>query len=277
MVTPSGQTYTYHYNGIGSTVAMTDSTKAIVNKYFYTAFGEVTNQDETVVQPFKYVGQAGVMQEPNGFYYMRARYYDPAIGRFISEDPIGLDGGVNLYAYANNNPPNLTDPDGHWAGVDDLVAIGVGGLFGVAGTYLGDVVTNIQQGGFSLGALAPSSSWQTYVAGAVGGAVGAEVSLYGTPAAGGIAGSATTSALKQVLNGDKIDASTIIKDAAVGAAIGYLGGKLIPRGPGRPAEKLETLLFGKLAQRGYERSLVKLLFNLDYKAWGNLLAGGKNK
>jgi RHS repeat-associated protein len=115
MVTPTGSSYTYHYNGIGSTVAMTDSSKAIVNKYFYTAFGVITNQQETVLQPFKYVGQAGVMQEPNGFYYMRARYYDPAIGRFISEDPIGFEGGdVNLYAYASNNPVNFFDSNGKW-------------------------------------------------------------------------------------------------------------------------------------------------------------------
>jgi RHS repeat-associated protein len=51
------------------------------------------------------VGQYGVMTEPNGWYYMRARYYDPNVGRFISEDPMGFDGGdVNLYAYAANSP-----------------------------------------------------------------------------------------------------------------------------------------------------------------------------
>jgi RHS repeat-associated protein len=113
MVTPAGESYTYHYNGIGSTVAITDASKAIVNKYFYTAFGEVTNQSETVAQPFKYVGQAGVMQEPNGFYYMRARYYDPEVQRFISEDPSGFEGGdTNLYAYVGGNPVNFNDPFG---------------------------------------------------------------------------------------------------------------------------------------------------------------------
>ncbi len=53
------------------------------------------------------------MAEPNGFYYMRARYYDPKVGRFISEDPIGFGGGdVNLYAYVQNNPVMRIDPWG---------------------------------------------------------------------------------------------------------------------------------------------------------------------
>jgi len=63
-------------------------------------------------QPFQYVGQSGVMAEPNGFYYMRARYYDPEVGRFVSEDPIGFDGGLNLYAYVGGNPISAVDPTG---------------------------------------------------------------------------------------------------------------------------------------------------------------------
>ncbi len=45
-------------------------------------------------------------------YYMRARYYDPELGRFISEDPIGIAGGLNLYKYAGNDPVNGRDPSG---------------------------------------------------------------------------------------------------------------------------------------------------------------------
>jgi RHS repeat-associated protein len=45
-------------------------------------------------------------------YYNRARYYDPKLGRFLSEDPTGLAGGINLYAYAGNDPVNFTDPAG---------------------------------------------------------------------------------------------------------------------------------------------------------------------
>jgi RHS repeat-associated protein len=44
--------------------------------------------------------------------YYRARYYDPKVGRFISEDPIGFNGGMNFYAYVEDNPVNFVDPDG---------------------------------------------------------------------------------------------------------------------------------------------------------------------
>lgn len=47
-----------------------------------------------------------------GLYYYRARYYDAKAGRFISEDPIGLLGGINLYSYVKNNPVNMIDPRG---------------------------------------------------------------------------------------------------------------------------------------------------------------------
>ena len=114
--TSDSQVYTYHFNQVGSTVAMTDNSKNIVNKYAYDEFGNILAQDETIAQPFKFVGQFGVMTEPNGFYYMKARYYDPKVGRFISEDPIGFEGGdVNLMAYVGNSPVNRTDPSGLWA------------------------------------------------------------------------------------------------------------------------------------------------------------------
>lgn len=120
MVTPSNQTYCYHFNAVGSTIAMTDQSQTPVNKYAYDPFGRITNQVEAVPQPFKFVGQHGVMTEPNGFYYMRARYYDPGVGRFISEDPIGFEGGdVNLSAYVRNNPMMGIDP----FGLDIWVAI----------------------------------------------------------------------------------------------------------------------------------------------------------
>jgi RHS repeat-associated protein len=111
-ITPDEQSYTYHYDGTGSTIAMTDSNGNIVNEYAYDEFGNIVGNSETVSNPFKYVGQYGVMDEGNGLYNMRARYYDPRTGRFISKDPIGLWGGLNFYSYANNNSMNWIDPWG---------------------------------------------------------------------------------------------------------------------------------------------------------------------
>jgi len=54
-----------------------------------------------------------VPENPQASYY-RARYYSPAIGRFISEDPIGIAGGINRYAYAYDSPTNFSDPLGLW-------------------------------------------------------------------------------------------------------------------------------------------------------------------
>lgn len=117
MITSSNVAYCYHFDGTGNTVALTDSSGSIVDAYAYDPFGAVLNQSETIPQPFKFVGQFGVMADPSGLYYMWARYYDPNVGRFISEDPIGFDGGdVNLYAYAGNNPIMRIDANGLWTG-----------------------------------------------------------------------------------------------------------------------------------------------------------------
>ncbi|SED85827.1 RHS repeat-associated core domain-containing protein [Rhizobiales bacterium GAS191] len=71
--------------------------------------------------PFQYTGREN---DGTGLLNCRARYYNPAWGRFVSEDPIGLRGGINVYAYANSNPVQLRDPSGN------QVAIPAGGGLG---------------------------------------------------------------------------------------------------------------------------------------------------
>ncbi len=75
----------------------------------------------------------------DSLYYMRARYYDPVVGRFISEDPLGFGGGdVNLYAYVQNNPVNKIDPRGLQTGAETGVIGGVvGGTAGVGAAAAG--------------------------------------------------------------------------------------------------------------------------------------------
>lgn len=105
--------YFYQYDGLGSTVAVTDAAGNIKNKYAYDDFGNLAlNSSETIANPFKYVGKFGVMTDTSDLLYMRARYYMPAVGRFINRDPIGLAGGMNMYAYVAGNPIKLVDPSG---------------------------------------------------------------------------------------------------------------------------------------------------------------------
>ncbi len=110
-ISSQNQYYFYHYDGLGSTIAITDNAGQVVNTYCYSPEGLVGAQ-ETIPNPFQYVGYFGVMAEGNGLYYMRARYYDPEVGRFINKDPIGYAGGMNLYGYVENNPINFVDPFG---------------------------------------------------------------------------------------------------------------------------------------------------------------------
>ncbi len=74
-------------------MAITGNSGAIVNQYACSPYDRDLGKTETRHQPFTYVGQHGVMAEQNDHYYMCARYYDADTGRFISEDPIGFEGG----------------------------------------------------------------------------------------------------------------------------------------------------------------------------------------
>ncbi len=89
-----------------------DSTGTVLNHLKYNAFGQITSESNSAVDfLFAYTGRE--RDEETGLYYYRARYYDPAVGRFVSEDPIGfLAGDVNVSRYVGNGPANLVDPTG---------------------------------------------------------------------------------------------------------------------------------------------------------------------
>ena len=82
----------------------------VLNRYEYDAFGNFTLKEETVENRF---GFAGEQYDPAAnLYYLRARFYNPVIGRFIQEDTYYGD-GLNLYTYCHNNPVGYVDPSGH--------------------------------------------------------------------------------------------------------------------------------------------------------------------
>jgi len=115
-ITPSNAASYYHYDSRGSTIALTDSTETITDKYAYDPFGKLANSEGFTANSFKYVGRYGVMDEGNGLKYVRARYYAPELGRFITKDPLtGNDAdnqSLNRYVYALNNPVVFIDISG---------------------------------------------------------------------------------------------------------------------------------------------------------------------
>ena len=110
---PEGQIF-YHQDGLGSITLITDANGNPLNRYEYDAFGSPRSVWETVYNPFMFTGEP---YDSNGLIFLRARYYDPAIGRFLSKDTyIGtLDDPLSqhLYAYVGNNPVLYVDPSGH--------------------------------------------------------------------------------------------------------------------------------------------------------------------
>jgi RHS repeat-associated protein len=106
-------TLTYHYDYRGSTVALTDGTGTnVTDQIEYSAYATMTIRTGTNDTPFLFNGRYGVMTDPNGLLYMRARYYNPYICRFVNPDPSGFSGGLNFYAYGNGNPVSMVDPGG---------------------------------------------------------------------------------------------------------------------------------------------------------------------
>ena len=100
----------YLYNAHGDVTALTNASGNITKNYEYDAFGnqETLDSNGTDLNPYRYSGE--YYDTESGYTYLRARYYDPSIGRFVNEDPI--KDGTNYYIYAYNNPVNLIDPSG---------------------------------------------------------------------------------------------------------------------------------------------------------------------
>jgi RHS repeat-associated protein len=104
----------YLSDGLASTTGLTDGEGSVVGTYTYDVFGAIRSETGGQANDFKFTGQQ--LDSETAFYYLRARYYDPAIGRFLGQDPlrgiVGVPLSQNLYPYVLNNPVNLVDPSG---------------------------------------------------------------------------------------------------------------------------------------------------------------------
>ncbi|MDP5275123.1 RHS repeat-associated core domain-containing protein [Chengkuizengella axinellae] len=126
--TANGDYSAYHYDRRGSTVALTNENGEITDQYTYSPYGELLYSEGAADHPFLYNGKYGVVTDDNGLYYMRARYYNPDIKRFINRDvvqgSISSSLSLNKYAYVNGNPVSYIDPFGLSRDSDDVGFLG---------------------------------------------------------------------------------------------------------------------------------------------------------
>jgi RHS repeat-associated protein len=122
--TTSAGTFGFLGDALGSTVALTSSSGAIVTNYTYGPYGATTTSGAANSNPYQFTAREN---DSTGLYYLRARYVNPTWGRFIAEDPIGFGGDdYNLYRYVENSPITYLDP----LGLDIRISLyyGAGGL-----------------------------------------------------------------------------------------------------------------------------------------------------
>ena len=101
----------YTFDAQGNTAQRLDGSGNIISTDEYDAYGVRTSTDQS--DPFGYQGNEGYYTDTEtGLIYLTNRYYDPSAGRFVNRDPIGYSGGIDVYAYCENDPVDNTDPLG---------------------------------------------------------------------------------------------------------------------------------------------------------------------
>lgn len=108
--TEGTKTQVYLTDALGTVLGLADPDGTIATKYTYDPNGQPTASGAASSNPYTFTGRE---DDGTGLLYYRARYYDPQTGRFISQDPIGQAGGINLYQYALSSPTTYTDPTGN--------------------------------------------------------------------------------------------------------------------------------------------------------------------
>ena len=105
-----GTNYQYLYDGKGNVTTVLDTANQTVASYRYDVFGKLLRQSGTLEQPFTFSTKRYFATL--GLNYYGYRYYQPAVGRWLTRDPLQEAGGLNLYGFVQNNPVNLVDPYG---------------------------------------------------------------------------------------------------------------------------------------------------------------------
>jgi RHS repeat-associated protein len=229
----SGQVSVYHYDSLGSALALTDATTgAITDRYAYTPYGGVQHgPGNATPNPFTYAGRDGVVDDGNGLYYMRARYYAPELMRFVQKDPayageLGRPQSLNRYAYVEGNPIELTDPTGEWGIVGIAIGAAVGAVANATKAAIeGKDLEGILEAGAE-GAVAGAIVGATGGAGLAAGAIGGGFAAFtgGNIAVGVAVGALSTfglgAAVAATFAGEFYEAGGGLQDRAIAGGIG---------------------------------------------------------
>lgn len=217
--------YYIHTGQIGEPLVMTDASKAKVWDAYVEPFGQAqvfgtasANIDLRLPGQWAQMESGGLSQNWN-------RDYDPTLGRYVQADPIGLDGGQNLYAYVDGRPTEWVDPDGKVP--LPLITGAIGAVIGGGSNILGQLYMN--GGDFSC------INWKNVgVATLVGGVTGALAPFYGTTlygaAALGAYGNLVQYTGTQMVNGDSLSLGGMGWSLGTGAVGGAIGGKFVAPG-----------------------------------------------
>ena len=169
----SGTTSYYQADGIGSVTSLSSGAAAIENTYSYDSFGNSSGSTGTLTNPFQYTGRE--LDAETNIYLYRLRYYDSSTGRFLNEDPIAFQGGVNFYVYVKNSPTRFIDPTG-LVGIEPATSQQVdavlglfpgssyaGGTINVPGMSCLEVEKILEQSGYSTANNTPTSWFSSLV------------------------------------------------------------------------------------------------------------------
>jgi RHS repeat-associated protein len=221
--------YYYHTDHLGSSSIITNTSGTKVNELYYYPYGKTRYALDSSLT-HKFTGQEE--DEETGLYYYGARYYDPAIGRFVSADSIVPDFSdpqtLNRYSYCRNNPLIYTDPTGQAFIIDDiLIGVLIGAVIGGTTSAItgGDILQGIAIGAIGGGFLGAASGYGFVAEVGAGAAAGYGIGIltkdwnpnlqFGAQVAGGglISGGIAE------LSGGKFGQG--FASGAVGAAMGY--------------------------------------------------------
>src|SRR5581483_8646764 len=192
-----GSSHFYTFDPLGHLAQLLDATGTPNASVAFDAYGSWTSTVGKLGSPFGYGGQAGYYTDSEtGLVLLGWRYYDPGTGRFLTRDPIGSAGGLNLYRYVGNSPTNFLDPSGLFSEQD------LGNFSAGFGDALSFGLTASMRDWLGIGGVDPCSGWY------LGGQVAGEVAL--TLATEGLGAETAEAEVESVLASECFVAGTLV-------------------------------------------------------------------